>query len=123
MTDLKNLTLGEKQRAFPQMLANLINFAYLHGYELTLGDAYRDPRVFGHIGHVKFCEGKRAYGRKFSCHKLRLAQDFNLFKAGEYLTETEDHEFLGLFWEEMGGSWGGRFGDGNHYSIEHQGHE
>jgi hypothetical protein len=38
-----------------------------------------------------------------------------------YLKETKDHAFLGEFWEEMGGSWGGRFNDGNHYSLEHNG--
>jgi len=28
---------------------------------------------------------------------------------------------LGLYWESIGGSWGGRFGDGNHFSLEHEG--
>jgi hypothetical protein len=26
-----------------------------------------------------------------------------------------------VFWESIGGSWGGRFNDGNHYSLEHRG--
>jgi len=46
----------------------------------------------------------------------RLAIDLNLFKDGEYLTDTEDHRFLGEFWESLGGTWGGRWDDGNHYS-------
>lgn len=109
------MTLGQKQRKFPQMVANLINFIYLQGYEVTFGDAFRDPRVFGHVGV------KEGYGRKFSNHKIKLAIDLNLFKDGVYLTKTSDHEFAGLFWEEMGGEWGGRFEDGNHYSLEHNG--
>lgn len=60
-------------------------------------------------------------GKLNSLHKLRLAVDFNLFRYGKYLVKTEDHLPLGLYWEAIGGTWGGRFGDGNHYSLEHNG--
>lgn len=109
------MTLGEKQRRFTRMVGYLIEWAYENGYELTFGDAYRDPRVFGHVGE------RRGYGRPRSLHKQRLAIDLNLFRDGVYLTATEDHRPLGEFWESMGGSWGGRFNDGNHYSLEHEG--
>jgi len=109
------MMLGEKQRRLPLMLIKLFDFAYENGYELTLGDAYRDARVFGAMGE------KKGYGRSNSNHKQRLAIDLNLFKDGKYLTKTEDHKPLGEFWESIGGSWGGRFNDGNHYSIEHNG--
>lgn len=110
-------TMGQKQRRFTRMLADLINFAYANGYELTVGDAYRDPRLHGEMGV------KKGYGHASSNHKQRLAMDFNLFKDGKFLTGTEDHRPLGEYWESIGGSWGGRFGnpDGNHYSIEHNG--
>jgi hypothetical protein len=108
-------TLGEKQRRFVRMIADLIVFAYQNGYGLTLGDGYRDPRVFGRLGEVK------GYGNANSNHKQRLAIDLNVFRNGEYLPNTKDHEPLGLFWESLGGSWGGRFNDGNHYSLEHDG--
>ncbi|MGL5526238.1 MAG: M15 family metallopeptidase [Aeromonas veronii] len=108
-------TLGQKQRRFTRMIANLIKFAYDNGYELTFGDAYRDPRLHGDMGI------KKGYGHASSNHKQRLAVDFNLFKDGKFLTSTEDHRPLGEFWESIGGSWGGRFNDGNHYSIEHNG--
>lgn len=111
------MSQGKKQREFTRMIGKLIEWAYDNGYELTFGDAYRDPRVFGHAGTVK--EG--AYGRRSSLHKMRLAVDFNLFKDGKYLTSTEDHEPLGMYWESIGGSWGGRFQDGNHYSIKFNG--
>lgn len=109
------MTLGQKQRKFTHMIGLLIEYAYTHGYELTFGDAYRDPRLHGQFGE------KKAYGESFSCHKVRLAADFNLFKDGVYLDKTEDHKVLGEYWESLGGSWGGRFEDGNHYSLEHGG--
>jgi len=109
------MSLGNKQRQFTRMVGLLIEWAYQNGYELTFGDAYRDPRVFGPVGE------KKGYGRSKSNHKVRLAVDFNLFKDGRYLTATEDHRPLGEYWESIGGAWGGRFNDGNHYSLEHQG--
>lgn len=109
------MTLGEKQRKFTLAIATLIGYAYAQGYELTFGDAYRDPRVFGRHGEHK------GYGKPESNHKQRLAVDFNLFRDGKYLSSTEDHKPLGEYWESIGGTWGGRFGDGNHYSFEHNG--
>lgn len=109
------MTLGQKQRKFALMIAQLIIHAYEHGYELTFGDAYRDPRLHGALGE------KKGYGAANSCHKLRLAVDLNLFKNGEYKTRTEDYKDLGEYWESIGGCWGGRFEDGNHFSLEHEG--
>jgi len=124
------MTLGQMQRKLPPMIAKLIIWAYDNGYELTFGDAFRDPRVHGFVGQ-KFLTHKilvggqeltyKAYGKRNSAHKQKLAIDLNLFKNGEYLTKTEDHRPLGEFWESMGGTWGGRFADGNHYSLEYNG--
>lgn len=113
------MKLGDKQRLFMRLLPRLINHAHRRGYELTIGDAYRDPRVFGEVGE----RPDSAYGNKYSNHKSRLAVDLNLFKNGKYLTETKDHKFLGEYWEKLHPLtvWGGRFNDGNHYSIEHEG--
>ena len=95
-------TLGSKQETFSYMLAQLIIYAYGKGYRIRMGD------VWAKDGHVPG-----------SFHYLKLAADVNLFKDGEYLTETSDHLFLGEFWESIGGTWGGRFKrkDGNHYSY------
>lgn len=101
------MTLGQKQKKFTHMVGRLIIFAYELGYEITFGDAYRDPRV--------------EHGLTNSLHRSRLAIDLNLFKDGEYLTSTEAHQPLGEWWERQGGSWGGRFDDGNHYSLAHDG--
>ncbi len=109
------MSLGQTQRRFPLMIASLITFAYKQGYEISFGDAYRDPRVFGVVGE------KKGYGYYKSAHKQRLAIDLNLFKDGKWLTSTDDHKELGEYWESMGGAWGGRFNDGNHYSLEYNG--
>jgi hypothetical protein len=108
------MKLGERQRLFMRLLPRLIDFAHEQGYEMTQGDAYRDPRVHGALGV------KMGYGHPNSNHKNRLAKDINLFKGGVFLEKTEDHKPLGEFWEKLHPlcRWGGRFNDGNHYSIE-----
>ena len=107
--------LRQKQSTFVEMVSHLIQYAYEQGYELTFGDAFRDARVFGEVGESE------GYGRSKSLNKSRLAIDLNLFKDGDFLGTTEAHKPLGEYWEAMGGSWGGRFNDGNHYSLEHEG--
>ena len=93
--------LFDRQVRFTQILGRLLLFAELKGYQVTLGDAYATS------GHIK--------GTKHGC---RLAIDLNLFKDDRYLAKTEDHRPLGTFWESLGGRWGGRWNDGNHYEIK-----
>ena len=112
-------TLGAKQQRFTLMVAKLIQHIYAEGYTATFGDAYRDPRVHGAHGTKK----TGSYSAPGSVHKLRLAVDLQLFKDGKYLTASEDYTFAGLYWESIGGTWGGRFNDGNHFSIEHGGYK
>jgi len=109
--------LGDKQKLLCKLLPKLIKHARKKGYELTLGDAYRDPRLHGMIGV------KKGYGHRNSNHKRRLAIDLNLFKDGVYMDASEDHRFLGEYWESLHPDcrWGGRFNDGNHYSIAYRG--
>ena len=110
-------TLGEKQRRFARMVPRLLDKAHELGFEVSLGDAYRDPRVHGSFGR------KKGYSAPRSVHKLRLAIDLNLFRDGRYLTRSEDHRPLGEWWERQypDARWGGRWHDGNHYSFEHGG--
>lgn len=110
-------TLRQKQVRFARMAGQLIAKAFEMGYEVTLGDAYRDPRVHGSMGV------RKSYSHPKSAHKIRLAIDLNLFKNGEFLETTEDHRPLGEWWEKQAkdARWGGRFDDGNHYSLEHEG--
>lgn len=107
------MTLGQRQRKFSLMLAKHIVWLYSRGYEVSMGDGFRDPRVHGKFGE------KVAYGEKNSFHKKKLAHDLNLFKDGKYLASTAGHLESGEQWEKAGGTWGGRFAkkDGNHYSL------
>lgn len=109
------MTLREKQSQHVVMVAKLIFWAIEHGYQLTWGDAYRDPRVHGAIGQ------KLGYGHAKSCHKLRLAVDFNLFRDGQLLTSEDDYRPLCVYWESIGGTSGIHFSDANHFSLEHEG--
>ena len=107
--------LLELQWKFTRMVPQLIQKAHELGYEASLGDAFRDPRLHGDFGV------RKGYGNAKSQHKRRLALDLLLFKDGKYLTDTKDYATLGLWWESVGGAWGGRFEDGNHFSLEYQG--
>lgn len=107
-------TLRQKQSRFASMVALLINKAFEMGYEVTLGEAYRSEWEAARLA-------KEGLGIKRSLHCDRLAVDLNLFKDGVYLATTEAHRPLGLWWESIGGAWGGRFNDGNHYSLAHEG--
>lgn len=111
------MSLRQIQSEFAALVPRLIDEARARGYEVTLGDAYRDPRVFGPLGVAK------GYGHHSSAHKQRMAIDLNLFKDGAYLGATEDHRQLGEWWEQQHplARWGGRFQDGNHYSFEYGG--
>ena len=95
------MSLRSQQSKFVKAVGLLIIYAYHLGYELTFGDTYP---------HSKHMIG--------SWHEKGLAIDLNLFRDGKYLTKTEDHQPLGIYWESLGGTWGGRFKnkDGNHYS-------
>jgi hypothetical protein len=63
----------------------------------------------------------RATASRTSLHCDRLAIDINLFINGELQKQTEAYRPLGEEWERLGGTWGGRFNDGGHFSIAHEG--
>ena len=100
-----------------RLLPRLLDHVHEQGYEIRGGDLFRDPRVHGAVGV------DMGYGHPKSGHKNKLAIDLNLFKGGAYLSTTEDHTPIGEWWEQQHEfcRWGGRFQDGNHYSLEHEG--
>lgn len=108
------MSLVAKQGKFVQMIAELVRFAFSKGYVLTYGEAYRPPEL------AKMYE-EQGRGIASSLHTMRLAVDFNVFKDGVYLTSGEQFQDLGEYWENLGGTWGGRFKDGNHFSLSHNG--
>ena len=108
------MSLVEKQAQFAQMVARLIARAEATGYQVTFGEAWRSDAEAARLTAA-------GRGVRRSLHCERLAIDLNLFRRGVWLSSSEDHRPLGEWWESIGGAWGGRFGDGNHYSLEHEG--
>jgi len=107
------MRLGEKQELFARLIAEHIIWLYSKGYAVRGGDWFRDARVHGKVGV------KKGYGAAYSMHKDKCALDINLFKDGKFLTSTAGHLESGEKWESRHAlcCWGGRFDDGNHYSI------
>jgi hypothetical protein len=107
------MNLGQKQRLFVRLVASWTLDVYASGYELTYGEAWRSP------------EEAARHGFPNSNHTRRLAVDFNLFRNGVYMKDTEDWKMVGEMWERQHElcRWGGRFSkpDGNHISLEHEG--
>jgi len=113
------MTLRQKQSTFVRLVGQVIAEATRLGYDLTFGEAYRTPEQAAR-------NAAAGTGIANSLHIDRLAIDFNLFKDGVYLSKTEDWLPLGLWWEAQSTDtyqccWGGRFGDGNHLSLAHNG--
>jgi len=96
--------LGEKRKLGTRCLCLLLEKMLDEGYEPMMG---KDG-----LKHMKN-----------SLHFEGLAWDIDLTKDGEYLKGTEDHQIFGEFWEGLNSDcrWGGRFSDGNHYSVTYQG--
>ena len=99
--------LSDKQFKHSRMIALLILYIYERGYTVAIS----------HCERCKDCP----VGKEKSLHKSKLATDLDIFKDGKYLTKTKEYEFAGLFWEALGGTWGGRWEDGRHFSIAHLG--
>lgn len=100
-----------------RLLPGLITRALYFGFQIRGGDLFRDPRVHGPVGV------KKGYGHRRSAHKNKCAIDLNLMRNGALVRSTKGHEQLGTWWEKQHPlcRWGGRFSDGNHYSLEHNG--
>lgn len=114
------MTLREKQSAFAILVAKLIMQAGVLGFQVTIGEVYRSPEEAERLFHL-------GRGVKNSLHTSKLAIDLSLFKDGIYQPSTEAHRPLGEWWESQSTPpdiiccWGGRFNDGNHYSVAHAG--
>ena len=108
--------LGAKQQLFARCFARLLLHAEILGYQVRIGEVERSRKQAE-------ANAKSGKGISNSLHVSRLAADIHLFKDGKYLTKTEDHRVLGEYWESLHPlcSWGGDFGDGNHYSMRHGG--
>ena len=108
-------SLSDAQRRFVPMVAKLIEWVYKQpGMSLTFGEAWRTPEQ-------ALWNQQHGLGIAKSLHCERLAIDLNLFIDGEYQTTGDPYTPLGVFWESIGGVWGGRFvhprPDFDHFEI------
>lgn len=113
------MTLGKKQGIFARHFAILVTVAWARpGYAARIDQVARSNEEAKRLGFAK------------SLHCQRLAGDLLLFKDDKYLKKTSDYTWLGELWEAFSGEyagerlefcWGGRFADGNHFSIRHRG--
>jgi hypothetical protein len=105
------VTLREKRCLFSRLFAQLILRAWTMGYQAAIDQVRRSKEEATRLGFSR------------SLHVKGLAGDLLLYRDGKYLRSTKAHEELGLWWEAQHElcCWGGRFGDGGHYSITHGG--
>lgn len=110
---MEELTLGAKQRLFTRLLPKLLHRIHGAAHDCAIAWAYRPPECADHLA-------KAGKGIRSSLHSKKLAVDLDLFYHGNYLADTESHRPFGEYWESLHElcRWGGRFGDGNHYSLE-----
>lgn len=113
------MTLRAKRVAFTRMVARLIEEADVLGYEIALNEVLRSQAQ-------AIANAAAGTGIKASLHLIGLAVDVALYRGTEYLTKSDDYCQLGEWWERQSTEaytlcWGGRFGDGNHYSMMHEG--
>ena len=116
------MRLGEKQELFSRLEPILRLFAIevgrQDGFTVRAGELERSSAAAK-------ANAKAGVGIKLSLHGNKLAIDYNLIstKTGRLLGATKHHQRIGAFWESLHPlcRWGGRFGDGNHYSITHGG--
>jgi hypothetical protein len=110
--------LSEQQFQFAKNVARLLNFIFEKKYYCTLGEAYRTKEQ----AEIYAKEGK---GIINSLHCKKLAIDLNIFNPqGEFLTEVEDYQEFGKYWENLHpkNRWGGRFSrpDADHFEQQLQ---
>lgn len=138
-------SLGQKRDRFTRELAEwILEVNRIPGYTLRLCEVLRsdEQSEINALG----AEGRKALvaylmprfpqlaekiknnvgsGIRTSVHMSGLAADAQLFVGGEWISDGASPYWvkIGEIWENRGVDhrWGGRFGDGNHVSIEHEG--
>lgn len=110
------MKLSEKRVLFTKLLAELILWAHENKYMVAIDEAKRSQAQ----ANANAASGK---GISNSLHLIPLAADLVLYINGEYKTATSDYKVLGEKWESLHPlcAWGGRFNDGNHFSLMHEG--
>lgn len=108
MSDLLN-----HQKLFMKMLGQLLLWIDTNGYEVV-GEELKRSQAQANANAAS------GAGIKNSLHLQKLAIDLSIFKNGKFLQEVSEIEPIGVYWESLGGTWGGRFTtrpDADHFSL------
>jgi hypothetical protein len=136
------LTLLQKQFLFASLFPQLIVYCRtVLGYNVKILECLRSDEqaliyAMGDSGRKKLAQmigvafpalaaalEISSNGIVNSVHTKSLAVDLGLFKGDRYLADIASYQPAGIYWEGLHPlcRWGGRFSDGDHFSIEHDG--
>ena len=105
--------LVRRQSKFLLNICKLVSFATALGYQVTAGEIER-PRALAKL------YAKQKKGIEDSLHCSRLAAELYFYHGCVLVSGKHDLEAIGLYWESLGGIWGGRFtqyDDSNHFQA------
>jgi len=112
--------LNESQRKFAYFFSKLIQWCFIEGYEVAIGEVERteaQQKIYFETGKSKTMD---------SDHLKKCAGDLLLFKTPTsgygYITDSAQYEPLGRYWKSLDPHcrWGGDFkglADGNHFEY------
>ena len=105
---------SQKQIKFAKMVVMLLQKAWEIGLLPVIKEVQRHPVV------QEWYLKKGLTKTRFSKHLDALAIDIDLFNMkGDLLTGKDDYLPLGLYWESLGGRWGGNWNmDSNIGEVE-----
>lgn len=107
------MTLTERQVLHTLRIARMIAFAYDRGIQVKVQEWNRDletQKRYVMEGVSKTLNSK---------HLDKLATDIYIIVDGAPTSNLEDYRVLGVFWESLGGRWGGRFVDRAAFLAKH----
>ena len=106
-----------KQATFNRKLGLLLTYAAIQEINVIVSSFIRTPeqqaenykvgrRGIAGEATITDCDG---YNR-ISRHQTKVAIDLNVIDGqGNVITDDKPYQVMGLFWESLGGQWGGRF--------------
>ena len=128
-----SMTLGEKQELFARLEADWVRAVFaLPGYSLrhgegtilALGALGRGRRARHVLTGLPVMVEDRVH-LSGGAHYNRIGEDWQLFVYRIWVADGSSPHWkrVGEMWEAMHPlcRWGGRFGDANHISLEHEG--
>lgn len=104
-------TLKDQRIKFTRLFLLLIAWGNVQpGYQIAIGRDFDEAH-------------EELHHKKGSLHYMGLANDLALYVQGEYQRDTAAYTVLGEYWESLDPDckWGGRWNDGNHFSVKWEG--